>query len=76
MVNGSMINRMDREKRYGLMGHILKEIMLMEINIMEHTLLLMVQHIKDTLKMVVFVVMVNIYGLMEENILEIGRIIR
>ncbi|CAD8130666.1 unnamed protein product [Paramecium sonneborni] len=76
-VNGSRINKMDKEKNIGQMEQILKEIMLMVSNLVkEYMQLQMILNIFENLLIILFVVVEYLNALMKLNIQNIRNQIK
>lgn len=71
--NGRMINKMEKDKKFGLMVQNMKEIILKEKNmVLVRFSFTMVQYIKVNLNKIIFMVLGFILGLMEKYMMDNG----
>jgi hypothetical protein len=75
--NGKMIDKMEKDKKYGLMVIVIKANIKMEKKMVEEFLNgLMVQSMLENFFKIIYKDKVNIVGKMEENMLVNGKIIK
>ncbi len=75
--NGKMINVMEKEQNYGLMVHFMKANLLAKIKKGAVSLNGVINlFMKGILKIIIYMVLANIYGLMEKYMRDTGKIIK